>query len=174
MRQWQFSDIHHLGMTVTDIERSIVFYRDLLGMTLTGRRECVEEDYVAKQTGYEGVKLSVASFRVRRDSPNSLEVVQYLNHTGEPVDTSTNRPGGTHLCLLVDDLDAAYSNLKSKGVRFKSDPVEITDGPNRGGKVIYFFDPDSYVLEMFEPARKEKKHIAGRCGPNKEGLTCQI
>lgn len=156
MNDWQLADIHHLGMTVSNIERSITFYRDLLGMTLIGRRPCVEEGYVAKQTGYEGVKLSVASFRVRLDSPNSLEVVEYLNHTGEPIETSTNRPGGTHLCIVVDDLDAAYGDLKSKGVRFKSEPVEITAGPNQGGKVIYFFDPDNYVLEMFQPARKEQ------------------
>ncbi len=156
MSVWQLADIHHLGMTVADIERSIEFYRDTLGMTLVGRRPCVEEGYVAKQTGYEGVKLSVASFRVRPDSLNSLEIVEYLNHTGEPADTSTNRPGGTHLCIVVDDLEAAYEDLNSKGVRFKSDPVEITAGPNRGGKVIYFFDPDDYVLEMFEPARKEQ------------------
>lgn len=155
MSDWQLSDIHHLGMTVSDIERSIHFYRDTLGMTLVGRRECVEEGYVAQQTGYDGVQLSVASFRIRPDSPNSLEVVQYLNHTGEPVDTSTNRPGGTHLCILVDDLVTAYEQLKSQGVRFKSAPVEITAGPNRGGKVIYFFDPDNYVLEMFEPPTSE-------------------
>ena len=155
MSSWQLCDIHHLGMTVSDIERSIAFYRDTLGMTLVGRRECVEEGYVAKQTGYDGVRLSVASFRIRPDSPSSLEVVQYLNHTGEPVDTSTNRPGGTHLCILVDDLSAAYKQLMSQGVRFKSDPVEITAGPNRGGKVIYFCDPDNYVLEMFEPAKQE-------------------
>ena len=155
MSDWQLHDIHHLGMTVSDIERSIAFYRDTLGMTLVGRRECVEEGYVAKQTGYDGVRLSVASFRIRQDSPNSLEVVQYLNHTGEPADTSTNRPGGTHLCILVDDLVAAYEHLRSQGVRFRSEPVEITAGPNRGGKVIYFFDPDNYVLEMFEPANTE-------------------
>ena len=155
MSPWQLAGIHHLGMTVADIERSIEFYRDTLGMTLVGRRPCVEEGYVAKQTGYEGVKLSVASFRVQPDSPNSLEIVQYLNHAGEPMDTATNRPGSSHLCLVVDDLEAAYQDLKAKGVRFKSDPVEITAGPNKGGRVIYFLEPDDYVLEMFEPARKE-------------------
>ena len=156
MSNWQLADIHHLGLTVADIDRSIEFYRDTLGMTLIGRRPCVEEDYVAKQTGYAGVKLGVASFRIRPDSLNSLEIVEYLNHTCEPADTSTNRPGGTHLCIVVDDLEAAYKDLKLKGVRFKSDPVEIMAGPNRGGKVIYFFDPDNYVLEMFEPPQKEQ------------------
>ena len=155
MGEWQLTNVHHLGMTVSDIDRSIMFYRDTLGMTLTGRRPCVEGEYVAKQTGYAGVKLSVASFRVRPDSPNSLEIVEYLNHTGEPADTATNRPGGTHLCILVDDLDAAYVDLKGTGVRFKTAPVEITAGPNQGGKVVYFFDPDDYVLELFEPPRRE-------------------
>ncbi len=152
MKSWQFADIHHVGITVADIERSITFYRDTLGMELVGRRPCVDEEYVARQTGYEGVQLSVASFRIRPDSPNSLEIVQYLNHTGEPADTATNRPGRTHLCLVVDDLQAAYDDLTSRGVRCRSTPVEITAGPNKGGKVVYFYDPDEYVLEMFEPA----------------------
>ena len=155
MSEWQLGSIHHLGMTVSSIERSIAFYRDVLGMTLVGRRPCVEEGYVAKQTGYEGVQLSVASFRVRPDSDVSLEIVEYLNRPGDLADTATNRPGNTHLCLVVDDLQAAHDELKAHNVRFKSDPVEITAGPNQGGKVIYFFDPDNYVLEMFEPARKE-------------------
>ena len=152
MKTWSCKDVHHVGITVSDIERSILFYRDLLGMQLVARRPCVEEGYVAEQTGYEGVKLSVASFRVRPDSPNSLEVVQYLNHTAQPASTSTNQPGVTHLCLLVDDLAAAYKALSAEGVRFRSSPVQITAGPNKGGRVIYLYDPDDYVLEMFQPA----------------------
>ena len=152
MKTWSCKDVHHVGITVSDIERSILFYRDLLGMQLVARRPCVEEGYVAEQTGYEGVKLSVASFRVRPDSPNSLEVVQYLNHTAQPASMSTNQPGVTHLCLLVDDLAAAYKALSAEGVRFRSAPVQITAGPNKGGRVIYLYDPDDYVLEMFQPA----------------------
>ena len=150
---WQLGRLHHLGVTVSDIERSIEFYRDLLGMQLVGRRPCVEADYVAQQTGYEGVQLSVASFRVQPESSQSLEVVQYLNHVGEPADGATNRAGNTHLCITVDDLQSAYQALSAKGVKFKSEPVTITAGPNEGGLVIYFFDPDGYTLEMFQPAR---------------------
>ena len=153
---WQLEKVHHVGITVSNLERSIEFYRDTLGMTLVGRRPEVKEDYVANQTGYEGVRLSVASFRVQPDSPNSLEVVEYLNHVGKPADTSTNRPGGTHLCLVVDDLQAAYESLSERGVRFRSAPIEITAGPNKHGKVVYFYDPDNYVLELFEPAQQQK------------------
>ena len=148
---WTLADLHHLGITVSDIERSISFYRDTLGMELIRRRPEVAADYVAQQTGYVGVELSVASFRVSPGSRQSLEVVQYLNHAGAPSDQATNRPGNTHLCLLVDDLRACYAELNEKNVRFKSDPVTITSGPNSGGVVVYFFDPDGYTLELFQP-----------------------
>lgn len=149
---WQLADMHHLGLTVSDIERSIAFYRDTLGMTLVRRRPKVDADYVAKQTGYEQVALSVASFKVSPESRQSLEVVEYLNHAGPPSEPATNRAGTSHLCLVVDDLRACYESLREHGVRFKSEPVRITAGPNEGGWVVYFYDPDGYTLELFQPA----------------------
>jgi lactoylglutathione lyase len=148
---WKLTDIHHLGLTVSDIERSIQFYRDMLGMELIRRRPSVTADYVSQQTGYDNVELNVASFQISPDSKQSLEVVQYMNHAGEPSEPATNQAGSSHLCLLVDDLKTCYENLRSKGVRFKSEPVTITAGPNEGGLVIYFSDPDGYMLELFQP-----------------------
>ncbi|HLJ09956.1 MAG TPA: VOC family protein [Planctomycetaceae bacterium] len=150
---WRLGEFHHLGLTVSDIERSIVFYRDVLGMTLIRRRPHVDSDYVASQTGYEGVVLNVASFKISPESAQSLEVVQYMNHSGPPAESATNRPGNSHFCMTVDDLRAAYADLKVRGVRFKSEPVTITAGPNAGGLVVYFFDPDGYTLEFFQPPK---------------------
>ena len=151
-QSWSLSDMHHLGLTVKDIEASIEFYRDKLGMELIGRRPSVKTDYVAAQTGYEQVELNVASFKISPTSRQRMEVVQYMNHEGEVSDQATNRPGNSHLCLLVDDLRAAYETLNAQGVRFKSEPVTITAGPNTGGLVVYFYDPDGYTLELFQPA----------------------
>ena len=123
---------HHVGLTVADVERSIVFYRDVLGMTLIRRRPRVTADYVSQQTGYAGVEMSVASFEICPGSRQSLEVVQYVTHPGKPSDQSTNRPGNPHLCLLVDDLRAACDAMRANGVPFKSEPVTITAGPNEG------------------------------------------
>jgi catechol 2,3-dioxygenase-like lactoylglutathione lyase family enzyme len=145
--------LHHLGLTVADIERSIRFYRDVLGMTLIRRRPHVDDDYVGLQTGYPGVALNVASFQVGAEGPQSLEVVQYMNHVGPPAETATNRAGNSHLCITVDDLLACRADLTAKGVEFKSDPVTITAGPNAGGLVVYFYDPDRYMLELFQPPR---------------------
>ncbi len=153
---WALDDMHHVGLTVSDIEQSIEFYEGLLGMKMIGRRPRVAADYVAKQTGFEGVELSVASFRVSDHSRQSMEVVQYLNYAAPANDLSTNRPGSSHLCLLVDDLQACYDDLRQQGVRFKSEPITITAGPNKGGLVVYFHDPDGYTLELFQPVKKSE------------------
>ena len=148
---WSLGHIHHLGLTVADIERSIAFYRDTLGMTLHRRRPHVDNDYVALQTGYPDVVLNVASFKVSPDSLQSMEVVQYMTCGGPPSTPATNQPGISHLCLTVSDLQSAYQDLLARGVRFRTAPVRITAGPNAGGLVVYFEDPDGYTLELFEP-----------------------
>ena len=112
-----------------------------------------QEPHGAPRFPNESVELNVASFRVSSGSKQSLEVVQYMSHAGEPSDGATNRAGNSHLCLLIDDLRAGYDDLQSRGVRFKSDPVEISAGPNKGGLVVYLYDPDGYMLELFQPSR---------------------
>ena len=148
---WTFSGIHHVGLTVSDIDRSIEFYRDVLGLTLIRQRPKVDADYVVKQTGYKGVELSVASFSLGPRGAPSLELAQYLNYPGPPSDQSTHRPGNSHLCLVVSDFLACYEDLRAKDVRFKSEPVTIGAGPNTGGMVAYLFDPDGHAIELFQP-----------------------
>ena len=75
-----------------------------------------------------------------------------MSHAGPPGSPETNQAGSSHLCLLVDDLVASYEELRSRDVRFRSEPVTITAGPNKGGLVVYMYDPDGYVLELFQPA----------------------
>lgn len=152
---WQLGALHHVGLTVSDIEASIRFYRDLLGLELVGRRPRVRAPYIAQQTGYDGVEMSVASFHVSRETGQSLEVVQYLTEGGPAADQSTNRPGNSHLCFTVDDLRKCHRELQDQGVRFKSEPVNITAGPNEGGLVVYFLDPDGHVLEFFQPPPRD-------------------
>jgi len=152
---WQFTTVHHLGLTVADLERSIRFYRDVLGLTLVGRR-LGDADYVGQQIGQPGLRLDVASFRLAPDSELLLQMAQYLNFGGSPSDQATNRPGNSHLCLVVDDIHVAYRDLQAKGVKFKTPPVAITAGPHQGGWGVYLFDPDGYTLELHQRPPREQ------------------
>ena len=58
------------------------------------------------------------------------------------------------MSLLVENIQEAYSELKVKGVEFRSPPVEITHGANRGGWGVYLLDPDGITVELFQPPRK--------------------
>ena len=69
-------------------------------------------------------------------------------------DANTYNPGNGHVAFMVEDLDATYADLKARGVRFKSAPVDITHGRNAGAKGVYFFDPDDITLELIQPARR--------------------
>ena len=73
---WNLTDLHHVGLTVSNIEESIRFYRDVLGMELVGRRERVTADDISQQTGHDAVEMSVASFRPSAECRQNLEVVQ--------------------------------------------------------------------------------------------------
>jgi catechol 2,3-dioxygenase-like lactoylglutathione lyase family enzyme len=146
----KLTEMHHIGLTVENIETSVQFYRDVLGLTLVRRRE-VDAAYVGEQTGYPGVHLSVASFKAQPESTQSIEMVEYKNHIGKKSSTATNCPGNTHLCFQTKDLLSAFEELRAQGVRFRSDPVTITAGPNKGGLVVYLYDPDDYVIELFQP-----------------------
>ncbi len=142
--------VHHAGFTVSDIDRSIAFYRDVLGMKLVRRQEGTAE-YLSRVVGFPGVQLDMAFLTFGEDQEYTLELLKYKSHPGEPVPTETNRPGNRHLCFIVDDIWAAYRELTSQGVVFVNEPAEVTAGINKGARAAYFRDPDGFSLEMIQP-----------------------
>lgn len=142
--------MHHTGLTVASVGRSLAFYHDVLGMAIIAE-QLGTAGYLSQVTGFPGVRLRLA-FLQAPGSDHILELIEYVSHPGEPVPRETNRPGNGHLCFLVDDIDQAYDHLAQKGVRFLSpEPVLVTDGVNRGARVAYFRDPDGFTLELFQP-----------------------
>lgn len=145
--------VWHFSFTVSDIERSIVFYRDLLGFTLIHTQEQANE-YTSRLVGYADAHLKVAQFALpgqpRRVSTHDLELVEYVYPRGARGDANICNPGAAHLAMCVDDIHARYDRLRAAGVRFVSPPNAITAGVNRGGFTCYFHDPDAIVLELVQ------------------------
>jgi catechol 2,3-dioxygenase-like lactoylglutathione lyase family enzyme len=141
--------MYHVGFTVSDIERSIEFYRDGLGMTLY-RRQQGTAPYLATITGFEGVRLEVALLKAP-DGSGMLELLQYVSHPAPPTERATNRPGNAHLCFKVSDIHAACEELRARGIHLISDPAKITAGVHAGGYGVYLRDPDGFTIELFQP-----------------------
>jgi lactoylglutathione lyase len=141
--------IYHVGFTVSNIERSIEFYRDVLGMSLY-RRQQGTAPYLSTITGFEGVRLEVALLTTP-DGSGMLELLQYVSHPGAPTDRATNRPGNGHLCFKVSDIAAACEELRRKGTRLISEPAEITAGVHAGAYGVYLRDPDGFTIELYQP-----------------------
>jgi lactoylglutathione lyase len=144
----------HFSFTVSNLERSIAFYRDILGMKLV-HTMVHDQPYTSVQIAFRNALLKVALLTIegipQSRSGHLLELIEYVTPRGVPTDTTTNRPGAAHLAFQVDDLRAEYERMKALGVRFKSEPVKITAGRNEGGWTIYFLDPDNITLEMVQP-----------------------
>lgn len=150
----------HFSLTVSDIQRSIRFYRDVLGMEVLwykarGEPTCIREEkqsYVQGVTGYENAHLRIALLRCGN---TQLELLEYVHPRGTPVEPGTHRPGSPHIAFIVADLDHAWNTLRREsgpwGLGFASDgPVTIDSGANVGGRAIYFRDPDGITIELVE------------------------
>jgi catechol 2,3-dioxygenase-like lactoylglutathione lyase family enzyme len=150
---------YHTGFTVNDIERSIVFYRDVLGLQLV-KRQTGTAPYLATVTGFEGVRLEIALLQPV-DGGSMLELLQYVSHPAPPTDRATNRPGNGHLCFKVADLRSACAELRRRGVTLISEPAEITAGAHAGGLAVYLRDPDGFTVELYQgPAASPAEPMA--------------
>ena len=147
--------LFHTGLTVSDLDRSIAFYRDLLGLELVTRWES-SQPYLRTIVGFPDAELHIALLRIPAMdggvSGHHLELLEYRQPYGTRGDPATCNPGNVHVAFAVSDVDAMYRHLSAHGVHFKSPPVEITHGRNKGGKAVYLRDPDDITIELLQPA----------------------
>ncbi|MDD4189095.1 MAG: VOC family protein [Eubacteriales bacterium] len=138
----------HAGITVGDLDRSVAFYRDILGL----RHVKTEPPRASRgeRLGVPGARIKIAIM----DYPGgSIELIQYFEpksqkEKAEPV----NSIGQVHIAFQVDDIEKTIEKMVEKGVEFIGGNKHevISDGPLQGWKWIYFKDPDGTNLELIE------------------------
>jgi catechol 2,3-dioxygenase-like lactoylglutathione lyase family enzyme len=138
---------NHTSFTVSNVERSVSFYQDILGFKLLSLAERPPW-FSELATGIKNAHLKTAYLEV--PGGHRLELIQYLNPPGIKLDTRTNNVGSAHLALNVDDLHKMYQELKARGMRFQGEPIEIPLGPNKGNWMVYLLDPDDFTLELIQ------------------------
>lgn len=148
----------HTGFQVADLDRSLSFYRDLLGFEEVWRR-VVTDDYIRTLVGYPGLELHQALLRIP-GTEHHLELLDYRGVERAAVDTRTANPGTAHICLLVHGMAEMYARLLDAGVTFVSPPVVPTVGPNRGRLVAYMCDWDGIRVELVQLALASEDDLA--------------
>ena len=142
---------HHTGIQVADLDRSVAFYRDILGFELVFQWN-PQADYIRTIVGYPDADIHAAILRMP-GSDYFLEILEYRNVEKVPVDTRTANPGTAHLAFFTDDCEGLYAELTAKGVKSVSAPVMPTIGPNTGGRAVYMIDPDGIRVEFIQTKR---------------------
>jgi catechol 2,3-dioxygenase-like lactoylglutathione lyase family enzyme len=141
--------LHHTGYTVSNLDRSLAFYRDLLGCEVVAAQE-KQGGYLADIVGYPDAHVRMAHLRAP-ESGHIIELFEYLAPPSEHLRLEPCNVGTAHMAFLVKDLRATHERLLAAGIELYSPPVEIDTGINAGGLALYLRDPDGITMELFQP-----------------------
>ena len=127
--------IDHGGLLVTDVERSVRFYVDALGLELLARPSTFDTPGAWLQVGEQQIHL------IGETEPGrAREMTPHYDHAEIVIGY------GTHLALVVDDLDAALQRAAAAGVTPPGEVFARGDGIKR----VFVTDPDGHVIELMQ------------------------
>jgi len=135
--------LNHIGLSVLDLEKSVKFYTEVMGM---------EIDYRAYHEGRRisevvGVDDAVLNICVVKRGPCRIELIEYGHRLESGTHKKQNEPGLIHISFAVSDVDAIYERIKSLGYEFNSKPMVTRE---KGPKICYFKGPDNVIIELYE------------------------
>jgi catechol 2,3-dioxygenase-like lactoylglutathione lyase family enzyme len=144
--------LHHVGIVVEDMARSLGFYQSVLGAAVA-LDLVMDLPEFGQGVGIPGAKARIVFLQVPELSPQ-IELIQYSSPRGTRLagDSSSNSFGNTHIAFRVADIGRIHKSFTEKGVDFVSKPSAFpADHPILGGvKFCYFRDPDGALLELIE------------------------
>jgi catechol 2,3-dioxygenase-like lactoylglutathione lyase family enzyme len=142
----------HTGITVSNLERSLTFWHDILGFELSHTAHQTGE--MAREiTGVEGGELRLAV--VKTPGGHKIELLEYRapSDCKKHVDLRPCDVGHVHVALIVDDLDAVLAAINASGWKAAGKPQTLQSGPNTGKRVVYVRDPDGTTIEFMQPPK---------------------
>lgn len=139
--------VRHIGISVTNMERSLKFYRDLLGLKIE-RSMSESGQYIDNMLSMKNVKVNTVKLSAQDKGPILVELLEFKSHpkTSEGK-YEISKIGASHVAFTVDDLDEIYSKLTETGVKFNAPPQYSPDGY---AKVTFCYDPDGTPVELVQ------------------------
>jgi len=156
--------VDSIGMTVSDLDRSVEFYSKVLSFEKVSEIEVDGSDYEHLE-GVFGLRMRSARMRL---GDEFIELTEFLAPKGRPapVDTRANDRWFQHIAIITSDMERAYKRLRENKVEHASSgPQRLPDwNKNAGGiQAFYFRDPDGHFLEVlaFPPDKGNAKWHRG-------------
>jgi len=149
MSKFRITAADHTGITVSNLERSLHFWQNVLGFEFSHRAH--QSGEMAEEiTGVKGAELKLAV--VKAPDGHKIELLEYLAPPDrkQHVDVRPCDVGSVHVALTVDNLDAVLEKIVATGWRAAGKPQTLKTGPNAGKRVVYVRDPDGTTIEFME------------------------
>jgi len=142
----------HTGITVSNLERSLEFWQNVLGFEFSHRAHQTNK-MASEITGVPGAEIKLAV--VKAPGGHKIELLEYL---APPDRKHVNfRPcdvGSVHVAFTVDKLDAILEKIAASGWKAAGKPQTLKTGPNAGKRVVYVRDPDGTTIEFMQQTSK--------------------
>lgn len=135
------TQLEHTALSVAHLDRSLAFYRNILGFQLVRIIEPRDDTLLATITGLPEARARIAHLQLGNQM---LELFQYLQPRGQAAARTQADYGFNHIGFRTDDARGDYRRLQGLGVEFLSAPVEFRPGV----WVAYFRGPDGEVCEL--------------------------
>lgn len=132
---------HHVGITVSDLDRAVAFYTTTFGFDELAEFTIGGEAF-ADAVDVEG---ATGSFAHLDAGGARIELVEYDPEAAADDPPELNRPGAVHVGLAVDDLDAFYDGLDSEVETLS--PPRTTES---GTRILFVRDPEGNLIEVLE------------------------
>jgi lactoylglutathione lyase len=138
----------HGGITVRDLDKSLSFYRDGLGLVQKFDR-ILNGPYLKVVLDLKFDVIRAAFLEI--PGGGFIELLEYQGIERYPAASRPCDFGGGHFCFYVSKVDELAEKMFALGYKARSEScVDITEGPNKGGRSLYLLDPDGYPIELFQ------------------------
>jgi len=138
-------NIRHAGIAVSDLDRSLHFYRDLLGLKVAKRKE-ESGEYIDRICGLKNA--AITTVKLSADDGSLVELLYFHSHPGKgTVKKEIYATGLSHVAFTVEDANKEYKRLSKAGVVFNSPPKLSPDGY---AKAAFCKDPDGVFIELVQ------------------------
>jgi catechol 2,3-dioxygenase-like lactoylglutathione lyase family enzyme len=144
--KFMITDIHHTSFTVSNMERSVAFYRDILGMEVVWDSVQAGVEFKGpladNLTNCPGTELHIVFLKINE---SLIELVEYTPKGKQMIDNKASDTGSAHVCFKTENIQELHKKLTANRVRLHCPPQ------NLGGVwAMYFRDPDGIILEAMQ------------------------